>query len=381
MDLALVPLTPPHPVRPLLVVGPSIGTTARGLWGECASLLAARFEVVGWDLPGHGDQPPARDPFSVDDLADAVVAAVARHRSGPFHYAGDSMGGAVGLTLLLRHPRSVLTATLACTGANIGTPDGWHDRAAAVRADGMAAQVALSAGRWFGPGFRDREPARAQDLLDSLAATDQESFALACEALAGYDVRDRLGTIRTPLTLVGGTHDVPTPLDGLRLVRHAVPGARLEVLEVGHQAPAEAPPDVADVIAATADAVDGRAAGMAVRRAVLGDRWVDRATASTSDVTRDFQDFITRYAWGAVWTRPGLPRRERSIVTLTALVAGGHHAELAGHVRGALRNGLSRAEIAEVLLQTAVYLGVPAANSAFRVAQQVFDDIDQEESP
>jgi 4-carboxymuconolactone decarboxylase len=111
--------------------------------------------------------------------------------------------------------------------------------------------------------------------------------------------------------------------------------------------------------------------GMAVRRAVLGDEYVDRATASATDVTRDFQRFVTTYAWGGVWTREGLDRRSRSIVTLTALVAGGHLAELESHLRGALRNGLTRAEIAEILLQTAVYCGVPAANSAFAVAQRV----------
>ena len=111
--------------------------------------------------------------------------------------------------------------------------------------------------------------------------------------------------------------------------------------------------------------------GMAVRREVLGDEHVDRATSTATDVTRDFQRFITTYAWGGVWTREGLDRRTRSVVTLTALVAGGHLAELELHLRGALRNGLTRDEIVEVLLQTAIYCGVPAANSAFAVAQRV----------
>jgi 3-oxoadipate enol-lactonase/4-carboxymuconolactone decarboxylase len=117
-----------------------------------------------------------------------------------------------------------------------------------------------------------------------------------------------------------------------------------------------------------------RAAGLAVRREVLGDAHVDRATGSATDLTRDFQDFITQYAWGGVWTRPGLDRRSRSMVTLTALVARGHHDELAMHVRAALRNGLTVEEIKEVLLQTAIYCGVPDANTAFRVAQQVLAD-------
>jgi 4-carboxymuconolactone decarboxylase len=114
--------------------------------------------------------------------------------------------------------------------------------------------------------------------------------------------------------------------------------------------------------------------GLRVRREVLGDDHVDRAAARTTDFTRDFQDLITRYAWGEIWARPGLDRRARSCIALTALVALGHDEELALHVRAALRNGLTPDEIKEVLLQAAIYCGVPAANSAFAVAQRVLDE-------
>jgi 4-carboxymuconolactone decarboxylase len=113
--------------------------------------------------------------------------------------------------------------------------------------------------------------------------------------------------------------------------------------------------------------------GMRVRREVLGDEHVDRAVANTTELTRDFQDLITRYAWGEIWTRPGLDRRTRSCITITALVARGQFDELALHIRAARRNGLSSEEIAEVLLQCAVYCGVSAANSAFRVFQDVVE--------
>ena len=119
-------------------------------------------------------------------------------------------------------------------------------------------------------------------------------------------------------------------------------------------------------------------AGMAVRREVLGDDHVDRAEKNKTALTHDFQAFLTRYAWGEVWTRPGLDRRTRSVVTLTALIAHGHWAELEMHLRAALRNGLSREEIAEVILQTAIYCGVPAANHAFAIAQGVLQDVPDE---
>jgi 4-carboxymuconolactone decarboxylase len=114
--------------------------------------------------------------------------------------------------------------------------------------------------------------------------------------------------------------------------------------------------------------------GMEVRREVLGDEHVDRAIEGTTDFTRDFQDLITRNAWGEIWTRPGLDRRMRSAITMTALIALGHFEELAMHVRAARRNGLSDEEIKEVLLQSAVYCGVPAANRAFKVADEVLKE-------
>ncbi len=119
---------------------------------------------------------------------------------------------------------------------------------------------------------------------------------------------------------------------------------------------------------------DGISDGMRIRREVLGDEHVDRAAAATTEFTRPFQELITRYAWGEIWARPGLSRQERSMITMAMLAALGRDQELAMHVRAALRNGLTEQQIAEVLLQVAVYAGVPAANSAFAAAQQVLRD-------
>ncbi|MBV9723216.1 MAG: 4-carboxymuconolactone decarboxylase [Mycobacterium sp.] len=116
--------------------------------------------------------------------------------------------------------------------------------------------------------------------------------------------------------------------------------------------------------------------GKDVRREVLGDNYVEQASARSTAFTRDFQTLVTEFAWGTIWSRPGLDRRSRSMITLTALIARGHHEELALHIAAALRNGLSREEIKEVLLHTAVYCGVPDANAAFRIAQRVFHDIE-----
>lgn len=128
-----------------------------------------------------------------------------------------------------------------------------------------------------------------------------------------------------------------------------------------------------DTTVGRADRTNARAhdEGMRVRREVLSDAHVDRAQASTTEFTADFQDLITRYAWGEIWNRPGLDRRMRSAVTLTAMIAGGHWEEFAMHVRAALRNGLTEEEIKEIVLQSAIYCSVPSANTAFKVAAQV----------
>jgi 4-carboxymuconolactone decarboxylase len=116
--------------------------------------------------------------------------------------------------------------------------------------------------------------------------------------------------------------------------------------------------------------------GMKIRRAVLGDEHVDRAAATTTEFNRDFQDFITRNAWGEIWTRPGLPRHTRSLLTLAMMVALNRGEEFRMHVKAAFNNGVTRDQIREVLLQSAIYCGVPAANSAFHIAADVFREID-----
>ncbi len=367
----------------LLLLGPSLGTSAATLWTAVAERLTEHVHVVAWDLPGHG-RSPASGPFRIADLAAAVLELADDIASGQtFSYAGDSVGGAVGLQLLLDAPERVSSAALLCTGAIIGDPEQWRVRAATVRASGTESMVEGSAERWFAAGFTNREPAVAAALLDALRDTNAECYAHVCEALAVFDVVDQLPQITTPVLAIAGAQDIPTPPDGLAQIASGVKDGRLIVLDgVGHLAPAEAPDRVADLIAAQlARRQPDRLyeAGMVVRREVLGDAHVDRAVAATNEFTADFQELITRYAWGSIWTRPGLDRRSRSLITLTALVARGHHEELAMHVLAARRNGVTNEEIKELLLQTAIYCGVPDANSAFRIANRVLAEYDAQE--
>jgi 3-oxoadipate enol-lactonase / 4-carboxymuconolactone decarboxylase len=242
--------------HPLLVVGPSLGTSVTALWGRCAGLLEDRFHVVGWDLPGHGrNTAPPPERLSIAELAAGVLAAadeVLAGRGQPgarFAYAGDSVGGQVGLQLLLDYQDRITAAVLACTGARIGDASGWHDRSALVLAAGTQAVVESSRQRWFGPGFEAREPGTAQQLIDSLEAADPQGYAAVCGALADFDVRDRLGEIAAPVLAIAGAADIPTPPALLRELAAGVRrGVYAELPGVGHLAPAEAPAAVAQLI-------------------------------------------------------------------------------------------------------------------------------------
>jgi 3-oxoadipate enol-lactonase/4-carboxymuconolactone decarboxylase len=394
---------------PPLILGPSLGTSLR-VWDAQASTLARHHRVIRWDLPGHGGSPtgllPSTAPgaTTIADLGRIVLGLADSLGVDRFHYAGISIGGAVGTWLAVHHPKRIASLALVCSSARFGEPSSWHERAALVRSEASTGVLAeATAGRWFTPDFAGSPAARA--LIDDLRAADPEGYAACCDALSQCDLRADLPRITAPTLVIAGRDDPATPPAHARELADGIPGASLtEVAHAAHQAATERPAPVLAALLAhlaaaephgvptedrrgAADAGHGladgaqagdqgddrsrHAAGMVVRRAVLGDEHVDRAISRTTDFTATFQDFITRYAWGEIWTRPGLSRKTRSCVTLTALVARGHHEELAMHVRAALRNGLTPDEIGEVLLQTAVYCGVPAANAAFAVAEKI----------
>ncbi|MFF8860597.1 3-oxoadipate enol-lactonase [Streptomyces sp. NPDC015139] len=350
---------------PPLLLGPSLGTSL-ALWDGVAPELSAGHRVVRWDLPGHGGS--AADLIgpgaTVGDLAALVLDLADTLGIDRFAYAGVSLGGAVGLHLAAHHPERVTSLAVLCSSAHFGGEAPWRERAERVRREGLGWLVESADARWFTAGYSDPR------LVRDHRAADPEAYAACCDALAAFDLRDRLAGITVPTLAVAGREDPATPPAHLREIADAVPAATLvELPRASHLAPAQCP---RAVLTALRTQLDGPpASGMSVRREVLGDAHVDRAQARQTPFTARFQDFISRYAWGEIWTDPTLSRRERSMVTLTALVAHGHHDELALHVRAARRNGLTPDEIGAVLLQSAVYCGVPAANSAFGVAQRV----------
>ncbi|MGV9878883.1 bifunctional 3-oxoadipate enol-lactonase/4-carboxymuconolactone decarboxylase PcaDC [Streptomyces sp. NPDC003006] len=398
---------------PVLILGASLGTTWH-MWDRQIPELVRHWRVFRFDMPGHGGAP-AHPCGSVGELAGRLLATLDELGVRRFGYAGCAFGGAIGAELALRHPERVASLALIAASPRFGTADEFRQRGVIVRSNGLDPIARSAPDRWFTPGFAAAQPAITDWAVQMVRTTDPGCYIAACEALAAFDVRAELGRIGVPTLVLVGSEDQVTGQGEARTLVAGIPDARLAVVPgASHLAPVEQPAAVTDLLvrhfstawedtqaaitpppvkpvlspppvapvaaigpAEQPEAVVGTVrhdpyeAGLKVRREVLGDAHVDRALAAADDFSGDFQELITRYAWGEVWNRPGLDRRSRSCVTLTALVAGGHLDELAFHTRAALRNGLTPAEIKEVLLQAAVYCGVPAANSAFKVAQAV----------
>ena len=237
---------------PLLIVGPSLGTSVTALWSAAAQRLTSHHRVIGFDLPGHGHSPAPASGFTIAEVADAVHDLTTAHRAARYHYAGVSAGGAVGLELLLRHGDSIITSALICTGAKIRTATAWLERAHLVRRRGTAVMLGPAASTWFAKDFTSRDPDTAATLLASLRVTDADGYAAVCEALAHFDVRDRLHGIVGDVTVIAGTQDVATPPRSLMALAECIPGARyVELGETAHLAPAEQPDLIADALLAS----------------------------------------------------------------------------------------------------------------------------------
>jgi 3-oxoadipate enol-lactonase/4-carboxymuconolactone decarboxylase len=389
MTVALHHLVEGPDDAPALVLLNSLGTDLR-IWDAQAAALRDEFRIVRCDARGHGGSPLAPTPWTLADLGEDVLALLDSLGVERASFAGVSLGGATATWIAAHAPERVERLVPCFTAAWFGPPDPWLRRAATVRAEGVAAVSEAVVDRWFTEAVDPDLRARMKAMID---ATPPAGYAAATEVVAHLDLRDDLAKVAAPTLVLSGAEDLASPPPLGRALAEGIPGAEfVEVPGAAHLGNVERPAAVTDLIRAHLD-VDGpktghmdrfsahrreeHEEGMRVRREVLGDAHVDRAEARKDDFTADFQDFITRYAWGEVWDRPGLDRRARSVATLAALISLRAENEIAMHVRAALRNGLNPDEIKEVILHTALYAGLPAANAAFAIAQEVLRDEDQ----
>jgi 3-oxoadipate enol-lactonase len=231
------------------VLGPSLGTRVAAMWDRALPLLAVDHPVFGWDLPGHGLSPATTTPFSTEEMAAGLLAALDDAGVSEFAAAGISLGGIVSLATALAAPGRVHAITMVCSLPRILTPDVWVERAAQTRASGTPSLVDGAAKRWFAPGFSAAEPNLVGGILKDLMDVDDESYALCVEALGATDLRPRVASLPMPFSIIAGAED---PVIAIDLAEEAVASARngsLHVIPgVAHLAPVEKPAEVAAIL-------------------------------------------------------------------------------------------------------------------------------------
>lgn len=232
----------------VLILGPSLGTGAK-LWDGALPALSKKYATVRWDLPGHGKSNPTDEPFTMAELARAVVDVADALGVDRFDYAGVSIGGAIALQLALDYPDRLKHSAVICSAAKLGEQSAWQERADSVRAEGTAPLIPVQRGRWFAPAFLDKDPQTADGLLAMVGEADDRSYARACEAIGAFDVRDRLGEIDVPLLVISGELDPATTPEAGAFIAERVPGARQVVIPgASHLAVAEDPRAVSSAL-------------------------------------------------------------------------------------------------------------------------------------
>jgi len=371
---------------PVVAFSNSIGTTHR-MWDAQAEALAGQYQVLRYDTRGHGGSPMVSAPATVEALADDLAGLLDALHIERAHVVGLSLGGMTAQALAVRHPGRVRGLVLMATSAYL--PHGWEERAATVRSQGMGAIVDAVLARWFTPGFAAAHPDAVAPHRERFVAMAPEGYAACCAAIGAMDLRASNAAIAAPTLILAGADDPATPVAMMEDIRTRIPDAELVVLpRAAHILAVER----ADAVNAHLGAFLGRLqatgeprggpgqggvrfeTGLENRKAVLGAAHVERSLSKGGAFAGPWQDFITRVAWGEIWGDPALPWKTRSMLTLALTLALGREEEFKLHVRPALRNGVTVPELRALLIQAAVYAGVPAANGAFRWVHEVLGD-------
>jgi 3-oxoadipate enol-lactonase/4-carboxymuconolactone decarboxylase len=358
--------------KPVVMLGHSLGTD-HSLWDRQAEDLLPFFRVLRYDVRGHGASEATPGDYNIEMLSRDVLALAEKLGVEKFAWCGLSLGGMIGQWLGANAPEKLTHLVLANTSAKFPAPEVMEARRKAALSAGMKSFVGNAMQRGFLAESLAANPPFVASMRNVLLATDPVGYAGCCAAIRDLDQLALLKKIRVPTLVIGGHRDISTPWEGHGdLLATQIPGAKAIVLKAAHLSCLERPRGFSAALLSfllPATETPG-AGGMKIRRAVLGDVHVDKAIASTTDFNRAFQKLIVSYAWGTIWSRPGLDRRTRRLLVLAMTAALGRWEEFRLHVRTGIDHELELCDLEEVLLQVAIYAGVPAANSGMQAALQ-----------
>jgi 3-oxoadipate enol-lactonase/4-carboxymuconolactone decarboxylase len=363
------------PEKPVLILSHSIGID-HAMWAPQVPDLLPHFQVLRYDTRGHGASEITQGEYTIELLARDVLGLADSLGIRKFAFCGLSLGGAIGQWLGLNAPERVTSLVLANTAPKFGERGNWETRIKMVREGGMAAVVDLAMQRFFSPDTLAHPSAYTSTAKSVVLGTDPGGYIGCCAALRDFDSREILRTIDLPTLVISGDRDISTPWTGCgEVLAREIPNARSLHLPAAHLSNLERPRSflaaLFEFLLPGVGETQRSEVGFAMRRSTLGDEHVDKAIAATNDFNREFQDLITRYAWGTIWTRPELDVRTRRLLALAIMAALGRWEEFAMHVRSGLQRELEPSDLKEMLLQTAIYAGVPAANTGLQAVQQI----------
>jgi 3-oxoadipate enol-lactonase/4-carboxymuconolactone decarboxylase len=370
---------------PIVAFSNSLGTTS-AMWDGIVPALRGQYRVLRYDTRGHGWSRVVNAPITIDDLAADLTGLLDGLGITSAHVVGLSLGGMTAQALASRYPDRVTSLTLMATSAYMPSQQSWDERASLVREQGTAAIVEPTMGRWFTPDYLRQAPEQVTPVREAFIAVDRAGYAVCCNAIGRMDLRPVIGRISTPTLVIAGADDPATPVAMAEEIRSTIPDAEMIILpRAAHLLAVEQAEKVAAYLVSFLDqhrdSEDKRAlgavpfgAGLLNRKSVLGEEHVERSLAKAGAFAQPWQDFITRTAWGEVWGDPRLPWKTRSLVTLAMMVALHREEEFKLHVRPALTNGVTFGELQALLLQSAIYAGVPATNAAFRWVKDVLGE-------
>lgn len=368
---------------PLLVFSNSLGTDLR-VWDSLLPLLAPHYRFLRYDKRGHGLSacPPA--PYQLDDHINDLIGLLDALEVSQAVLCGLSVGGMIIQGVAARRPELVSHLILSNTAHKIGPAQGWEDRINTIRTHGIEFIADAVMERWFATEFRSQQPSELSLWRNMLARSPVEGYLGTCAAIRDADLTESSSKLTQPTLCIVGDQDGATPPALVESTAALIPNSRFAVIkDAGHLPCIEQPTQLAAVIleflkthTLQANRFDQ---GMVVRRSVLGNAHVDRANANKTEFDEPFQTFITEGAWGSVWSRPGLSKRDRSLITIALLAALHHEEELAMHIRATPNTGASKQEVQETILHLAVYAGVPFSNVAFRIAKEVYKELENQE--
>ena len=362
------------PNSPVLMFSNSLGADFK-MWDELIPYLLPYFRVLQYDTRGHGKSEQTEGPYTIEMLGKDVVDLLDDLSIEKVFFCGLSMGGLIGQWLGINHPERLHKLIISNTDAKIGTTDRWNDRINLIKEQGMQAIANATMEKWFTEDYHKTNPLRVAEMAEIFLANNIEGYASCCVAIGAADFSASIKTISVETLIITGDEDAVTNVSQAEKMQQEIPNAKLKVFHARHLPSTELPEEYAQTLINFIVGKNTFERGMHVRRTVLGDKHVYKANDNKNKFNNDFQEFISHYAWGEIWTRPGLSKHHRSLITLAMLIPLNRTVEFKMHLKAAFNNGVTVNEIKEVILQSGIYCGLPAANDAMHSAEEVFENL------